>query len=196
MRLRVIGYPYNVNKIPDDPYVSGISEGPSATDYELRLSILELFPEESKTFKSRSAFRFNPHLYGPDAEEKDRDELAKMVNMLQLAGIEVDQYSYWMPSGNSSPGGVVFVAEIVVNSTAIAAFFAALASAFKTYMNRRSTRKVAIYDEKGRPILKVNGDFTTQEIEALLRTRLLSRLQGEDETTNELPNQASRPSDT
>jgi hypothetical protein len=176
-----MGYTHGMSIGPEDPYISGISEGPSAADYEFRFSIPRRFAKELKTNSSRLSLRFGT---------EDPDEVARMVNKLELVGVEVNQ-SYTTAGNSLGSGLAIFVGEIV-NGAAIAAFFTALASAFKAYTNRRSTRKVVIYDEEDhKPVLEVNGNFTTEEIEALLRARLLPRLQTEDKVTNELPDQAS-----
>lgn len=53
-----------------------------------------------------------------------------------------------------------------------AAAWPALAGVLKTYLTRRSGRRVIVYGVKGKKLLEVTGDLTAAEIEALLKARV------------------------
>jgi hypothetical protein len=72
------------------------------------------------------------------------------------------------PGTNGDCGTPAFWEYVVSNAAA----WPALAAVLKTYLTRRSGRKVVLYGDGGKKLLEVTGDLTAAEIEALLRTRV------------------------
>jgi hypothetical protein len=73
--------------------------------------------------------------------------------------------------GVSSGGFWANSVEILLASSAA---WTAAASVIKKYLTRHNGNKVIIFDNDGKPLLEVDGDQTTNDIEILLRARLHS----------------------
>lgn len=73
-------------------------------------------------------------------------------------------------SSGDSQAGTTFATWHYILANAAA--WPALALVLRSYIRRRSGRKVVVYGDNGQKLLEVTGDLSTAEIEALLKARV------------------------
>lgn len=108
--------------------------------------------------------------YGPRGAEGSSRRLwdEELEPLLQESGDLARQTRRVLGPGSEAGIAVYeYLAYVVGNAAA----WPSLAGVLKTYLRRRSDRKVVIYGDEGQKLFEATGDLSASEIEALLRAR-------------------------
>lgn len=114
----------------------------------------------------RTDFEYGPRGGEGSSSRQLWDE--ELEHLLQKSGDLAPQTRCVL--GPGSEAGIA-VYEYLAYVAGNAAAWPSLAGALKTYLRRRSDRKVVIYGDEGQKLFEATGDLSASEIEALLRAR-------------------------